>query len=142
MKTILPLYLGLCLLIEAQSAEQTNAPTTGGGLPAVVSKPAEPEPILLAPPLTAGEVTDPKLESEAPFVGGAGPAIVRSRKPLQMLNPAAPKEYGDGTQFLSRNPHTDEPEGVTLLSFRLFSKDPGKAKAPKPPKAKKSKPSK
>lgn len=142
MKMTLSVYLSLGLLFETQSAEQTNAPTTGGALPASASKSVTAEPILLAPPLTAGEVTEPKPEMAPPIVGGAGPAIVRARQPLQMLNPAAPKEYGDGTQFLSRNPHTNEPEGVTLLSFRLFSKDPGKAKAPKPPKAKKSKPAK
>lgn len=48
-------------------------------------------------------------------VGGAIPKAARSKSLLQMINPLAPKEYGDGTDVLARHPVTGEAQGVTLL---------------------------
>jgi hypothetical protein len=139
MKTCWSVLLGLNLLFTATAAESTNAPSASTPAPTSAPVAVAPPSSLVAPPLTPKEVEASAPDAGAPSLGGAGPAIFRAKKPLQMLNPAAPKEYGDGTQFLSLNPHTGNSEGVTLLSFRLFSKSPGTAKAPKSPKAKKSK---
>ncbi len=138
MKTSWSLCLGVSLLGAAFAGETTNAPSQTAP-PAPTPVMIAPDTSLTAPPLTPPEVEAPKPEERGPQLGGAGPAILRARQPLQMFNPAAPKEYGDGTQFLSLNPHTGEPEGVTLLSFRLFSKSSAAAFGPKPPKAKKLK---
>ncbi|HOK76144.1 MAG TPA: hypothetical protein PLW35_00310 [Verrucomicrobiota bacterium] len=84
-------------------------------------------------PITPGTLTPPEpLDSRKPL-GGALPAFFRSPQPLQMINPLAPREYGDGTQHLSTNLLTGEAEGVTLLSIRLPSK-PHKLKKSTPPK--------
>lgn len=65
-------------------------------------------------------------------VGGAIPKAVRSKNVLQMLNPAAPKEYGDGTDVLALHPMTGEAQGVTLFSITC----PQRANQPKPKKNK------
>ena len=68
-------------------------------------------------------------------MGGAIPKVARSRKPWQMLNPFAPKEYGNGTDVLARNPVTGEAEGVTFLSFTC-PEQTNKPKTKKKPAAK------
>jgi hypothetical protein len=139
MKTLRSLWLGLSLLGTATAAETTNAPPPAATPPPQTPVVGAPGTSLTTPPLTPPEVEAPLPEERLPRWGGAGPAVVRAKRPLQMLNPAAPKEYGDGTQFLSLNPHTGEPEGVTLLSFRLFSKSSGAATPAKAPKTKRTK---
>jgi len=118
---ILPLLLGTLGLPRGQ-AQPTNTPAG---------------PALTAP--AAGSAVRPATPVK-PAVGGAIAAVVRSPQPLQMLNPAAPREFGDGTQFLARDPLTHEAQGVTLLSFSFGG--PPSAKKAKPPKPAKTKPTK
>ncbi|MGC8990041.1 MAG: hypothetical protein ACP5MD_07965 [Verrucomicrobiia bacterium] len=84
-------------------------------------------------PITPSTLTPPEPLGLRKRLGGALPALFRSPEPLQMINPLAPREYGDGTQHLSTNLVTGEAEGVTLLSIKLPSK-PHKLKKSAPPK--------
>lgn len=113
MKPILALLVGLAAVtLAAQEAVSTNKPpevapaglqATAGSVSRRVADSVGP----VAPAVPPGQVV----------AGGAIPKLVRSRQPFQMINPFAPKEYGDGTDVLARNPVTGEAEGVTFLSF-------------------------
>jgi hypothetical protein len=49
---------------------------------------------------------------------GAVQAAVRSRKPLQIINPAAPAQYGSGEQHASHDPKdTGKPKGIVLFAW-------------------------
>lgn len=100
------------------SALETSTNLTGG----TVTRPITPGSVLPPPP--------PELQRP---VGGALPALFRSPQPLQMINPLAPAEYGDGTQHLATNLVTGQAEGVTLFSIRLPTK-PHKVKKEAPVK--------
>ncbi len=63
----------------------------------------------------------------APDAGGAIPTMMRTAEPLQMLNPRAPRAYGDGRQFVEYD-HGDpfqspyrrpRPMGIRLFSVNL-----------------------
>lgn len=84
-------------------------------------------------PVTPSTLTPPEPLGLRKPLGGALPAVFRSPQPLQMINPLAPPEYGDGTQHISTNLVTGEAEGVTLLSIKLPSK-PHKLKKSTSPK--------
>ena len=75
-------------------------------------------------PVTPSAIIPPSPPELRRPVGGALPALFRSPEPLQMLNPFAPPEYGDGTQHLATNLVTGQAEGVSLISFRFPSKAP------------------
>jgi len=79
------------------------------------------------------------LSQPAPFVppsrvevGGAIPKAVKSKNFFQMINPLAPKQYGDGTDVVARHPITGEAQGVTLLLLSCPER-------PNQPKSKKAK---
>ncbi len=49
---------------------------------------------------------------------GAVQAAVRTRKPLQMINPAAPVQYGSGEQHASHDPKDPgKPKGIVLFAW-------------------------
>ncbi|HOB98457.1 MAG TPA: hypothetical protein PKM43_06870 [Verrucomicrobiota bacterium] len=127
MVAILAGCLGACLAFGQESSTNTPpervaasmqapGPTPGGRVVSSISRPAP-----VAP--QAGVVVD-----------GAIPKAIRSKSLLRMMSPFAPKEYGDGTDVLALHPMTGEAQGVTLL--RLTYPD-----RPKPPKSRKSEPS-
>ena len=122
---------------QAGPPESTSVPSAPSPLPAGLSVTAAPSLGIETPPATEAAPLPPASVQ----MGGALPAIVRSEQPLQWLNPAAPPNYGDGTQFISRNPVTGEGEGVVLFSLKFFKKDPAKASA-KPKKSRRTKPAK
>jgi hypothetical protein len=45
--------------------------------------------------------------------------LVRSPRPLQMVNPAAPAEYGNAEQNVSRNPVSGRASGLNFFSIRF-----------------------
>ncbi|MGD0537036.1 MAG: hypothetical protein ABSC03_05260 [Verrucomicrobiota bacterium] len=119
---------GWCLP-PALAANATNAPSAAPAVPAVLNPSQPNSPALIAPALQApAKATAPKVE-----VGGAVPDVTRSRQPLQMVSPLAPRECGDGSRNVVRNWQTGRAEGVALFSFSFPSKA---AKTPKKPKAK------
>lgn len=63
----------------------------------------------------------------APPVDGAVQKAARTGNPLQMLNPFAPREYGNGSEcvyhdqddyFQDHYNHAVRPKGIRLFSFR------------------------
>ena len=61
-----------------------------------------------------------------PATDGAIQKAVRTGAPLQMINPFAPREYGDGSEcvyydehdhFQNRNSHQAQPKGIRLFAF-------------------------
>ncbi|MBV9126674.1 MAG: hypothetical protein JO117_01170 [Verrucomicrobia bacterium] len=54
-------------------------------------------------------------------VDGSVARAVRSRKPLQMINPFAPAQYGDGSDMVTRVPDDPDqrPRGFKLLAFEF-----------------------
>ena len=54
-------------------------------------------------------------------VDGSVVRTVRSRNPLQMINPFAPKEYGDGTDVTFHEPDDafQRPEGLRLYAVEF-----------------------
>ena len=49
---------------------------------------------------------------------GAVQAAIRTGKPLQMINPAAPARYGSGEQHASHDPKdTGKPKGIVLFAW-------------------------
>jgi hypothetical protein len=48
-------------------------------------------------------------------------AATRTDKPLHLLNPFAPPEYGNGTQYLRRDPNTGQGRGVCLFSIHFVT---------------------
>jgi hypothetical protein len=61
---------------------------------------------------TTGQVSKLALE-------GALVRATRAGQPWQVINPFAPKEFGDDYDNVSLNPITRRPEGVVLLSVRF-----------------------
>jgi len=113
-------------VLYAQEASTNRAPDT-------VST------VMEAPAPTPGDRTvqsisrpDPSVPPGGVEVGGAIPKAIRARNLFQMINPLAPKEYGDGTDVLARHPITGEAQGVTLFLVTC----PAKPKPPKAPKPK------
>ena len=61
-----------------------------------------------------------------PPVDGAVQKAIRSANPLQMINPFAPREYGNGEEcvyhdendnFQNRNNHDSHPKGIRLFAW-------------------------
>ena len=54
-------------------------------------------------------------------IDGSVTRVVRSRNPLQMVNPFAPKEYGDGSDVTRREPEDpfQRPEGLRLFAVEF-----------------------
>lgn len=49
---------------------------------------------------------------------GAVQEAVRTRKPLQMINPAAPAQYGSGEQHAAHDPKDPgKPKGIVLFAW-------------------------
>ena len=61
---------------------------------------------------TTGQVSRVVLE-------GALVRATRAGQPWQVINPLAPKEFGDGYDNVSLSPITRQPAGVVLLSVRF-----------------------
>jgi len=45
--------------------------------------------------------------------------MIRAPQPLQLLNPYAPKSYGDGKQNLVVDPLTKQPVGLKFFSINF-----------------------
>ena len=54
---------------------------------------------------------------------GILPQIKRADNPWQLINPAAPMEYGDGYQNVARNP-AGRADGIALFSINFGSGEP------------------
>ncbi len=68
------------------------------------------------PPIAPGVQRDGQVS-----VDGSIARAVRSGAPLQMINPFAPAQYGDGSDMVNRVPEDPEqrPRGFRLLAFEF-----------------------
>jgi len=66
------------------------------------------------------EVIQEAVPTQEAIDGVVGMAI-RTGQPLQMINPRAPKEFGNGEKMVSRNPANPRgpAEGIIILGFRF-----------------------
>jgi len=102
---------------------------------------------IATPPLTSGSVSvrtmqsleqtkpvPPKpneIKTEKGIYSGVLPQAKKTDNPLQLINPAAPKEYGDAKDNTVTDPRTGQAQGIKLFSFSWFASDPNKPKAKK-----------
>jgi len=146
MKTILIVVLGL----SAVSGWAQTDPTK--------PKPAATNAVELAtPPVTEGSVslkavqslkqTPPvplkpnEIKTEKGVYSGVFPQVSKTDNPLQLVNPAAPKEYGDAKDNTVYDDRTGQAQGIKIFSFSWFNRDKTKTKktsAPKPEKKSKA----
>lgn len=108
---------------------------------------------LTTPPATEGSVSlkavqslqqnkpvPPKpneIKTEKGVYSGVLPQVAKTDNPLQLVNPAAPKEYGDAKDNTVYDSRTGQAQGIKLFSFSWFNSDKKKtrkAAAPKPEK--------
>ena len=102
----------LLLTIWSVSAQ---SPPPGSSAAPTNSPPAASEPIAASVQLrTATTVQQPK--PGVSFSGGLIEAA-RSPNPLQMLNPRAPRSYGDGWSNVSVDPITGKAQGIKLFAI-------------------------
>jgi hypothetical protein len=62
----------------------------------------------------------PRPPEAAPLVPKEGvvQVIIRDRKPLQLLNPAAPARYGSGQEHVTHDPKDPgKPKGISLFAW-------------------------
>jgi hypothetical protein len=117
-----PRMLSLIVLAVAAATACAQTPTRQRAeRPAGTNQVASPS---VERPLTTSAIQPAAPPHANAVFGGPVANMIRSPKPWQMINPFAPREYGDGTENLSFNPHTGEADGVVLLSIKLPSKPP------------------
>src|SRR5262245_16955446 len=126
MKTILASAVsGLMFTLVAvgQSDFPTNAPT-----PAPLATVGQSDLRQSSPTNAQNEVRDAdRFQSEtlSRILGlemktyGVIPQALGARNPLQLINPFAPPEYGDGTQNTSLNPETGRANGIIVFGLRF-----------------------
>ena len=100
----------ILLASAAFAAAQSNGPQNP---PPVPAQPSEPYPssIQLRVTSPAGRVIVGRPLS------GALIEAVRSPKPMQLINPFAPRVYGDGWRNVSIDPITGRAQGIKLISI-------------------------
>jgi len=93
------------------------------------SQPSKPRPAPFSPELSLKESR--ALEAPAPIerrfllelqrrtLGGLLPAFFSLPSPWPLLSPLASPQWGDGRQFLRRNPYDGHAEGFVLFSIRF-----------------------
>jgi len=85
---------------QLTTTTRTTTTTTTGGVSTQLPKPRSPRAVPLVP-------------SE-----GVVQAAVRTGKPLQMVNPAAPAQYGSGQEHASHDPKDPgKPKGIVLFAW-------------------------
>ena len=73
-----------------------------------------------APGQIQRQLPPPRSPRAAPLVPteGAIQTAVRTRRPLQMVNPAAPASYGSGEERASHDPkNPGKPKGIVLFAW-------------------------
>lgn len=128
MKTILTILLGLFAL---GASAQTNSAKAKPALTnsVEISTPAITEGSVSMKAVQALEQHKPvppkpnEIKTENGVYSGVLPQLVKTDNPLQLVNPAAPKEYGDAKDNTVHDPRTGEAQGIKLFSFSWFTSD-------------------
>jgi acyl-CoA synthetase (NDP forming) len=135
MKLVLTIFLGVfAATVHAQTNTTASpvkpAPTNTVG---VVATPST-ESSISVKAMQSLEQTKPvppppnEIRTEKGTVSGVIPQAVKTDNPLQLVNPAAPKEYGEAKDNTVVDPRTGQAQGIKLFSFSWFSSDRKKAK--------------
>jgi hypothetical protein len=69
-----------------------------------------------------------EIKTDSGTYSGVLPQLVKTDSPLQLVNPAAPKEYGEAKDNAVYDSRTGKAEGIKLFSFSWFTSDKKKAK--------------
>ena len=60
-----------------------------------------------------------KIVGRRAAYGGIVVQAIKADAPLQLLNPAAPEEYGNGEESVMREPKTGRVNGLRILSIEF-----------------------
>jgi hypothetical protein len=126
MKSVAIIFSAAVLAVLPAWAQTTNAPAPKSG-PVLQAQPTDQQEKLRPPPLGPPRTAP----GRAVTFGGALVAAARTDKPLHLLNPFAPPEYGDGMQHLRRDPFTGQGRGVCLFSIHFDLKPKAAGEKPR-----------
>lgn len=70
-----------------------------------------------------------EIKTESGSYSGVLPQLVKTDNPLQLVNPAAPKEYGEAKDNTVYDSRDGKAQGIKLFSFSWFTSDKKKKKA-------------
>ncbi|HEY1170076.1 MAG TPA: hypothetical protein VGH19_01795 [Verrucomicrobiae bacterium] len=141
MKSFLITLLGL---FAVTVSAQTNSPTsvTATTNATTISTPAVNEGSVSIRTMQSLEQNKPvppppnEIKTEKGVYSGVLPQAAKMDNPLQLVNPAAPKEYGEAKDNTVFDPRTGQAQGIKLFSFSWFKSDKNKKKktgpAPEP----------
>lgn len=143
MKTVICLLLACSVFATAGLAQEKTKPKKAAKAVKTVA-PVTNKVELATPPVTSGSVSMKAMQSleqnkpvsvppneirtDKGVYSGVLPQVVKADNPLQLINPAAPKEYGDSSQNTVYDPKTGQAQGIKLFSFSWFSKDKKKVR--------------
>lgn len=135
------LFLSMLLaLFAATVSAQTNspAPVIAVTNSVTISTPAVNEGSVSVKAMQSLEQNKPvppppnEIKTGKGVYSGVLPQAAKSDNPLQLVNPAAPKEYGDAKDNTVFDPRTGEAQGVKLFSFSWFKSDKKKTRKTAP----------
>jgi len=69
-----------------------------------------------------------EIKTDSGTYSGVLPQLVKTDNPLQLVNPAAPEEYGEAKDNTVYDSRTGKSQGIKIFSFSWFSSDKKKAK--------------
>lgn len=118
---ILSAVLGLCSFGFGQTAPPAAVPASTSATAQIQSRRD-------APPLTNDEIaavarfqsnTVTRVLGVSVRVDGVIPQAVRTGHPLQLINPFAPPEYGNGFQNVTVDPESGRANGIRFLGIKF-----------------------
>lgn len=115
MMKILLILIALAAAFGAK-AQSTNAPVAAATQATQATQPSVQRPPAPAP----RPVQRPTRPNQAllgkTLVSGVAVQAVKTRNPLQLLNPLAPAEYGQAQENVSWNPANNAPAGLKIFA--------------------------
>jgi hypothetical protein len=132
MKTLFIAVLSLTTTLAFAQTDPAKAPVTNKV--EIVAPPTGSVSIRTMQSLEQTKPVPPKpneIKTEKGVYSGVLPQVKKTDNPLQLINPAAPKEYGDAKDNTVIDPRTGQGQGIKLFSFSWFSSDPNKPKVKK-----------
>ena len=106
MKTILTMLLGVLAASAVAQAADSN-PSTRTEIPRITANK-----LTLAGPAKRAQIVSRRFT-----FNGIAVQVIKTKNPLQLLNPIAPPQYGAGVENVVREPVTRRITGLKLLSI-------------------------
>lgn len=101
------LFASIALIANAEPARTDNALETTGAQPAKL------------PPAFSQGVKPNEIKKANVTYSGVAVQVVKTRNPLQLINPAAPARYGSAEDNTLRDPVTGLASGWKIFSIRF-----------------------